>query len=216
MSYTAVTADEFATLSGLDDWRFGVSAIHATFLAGSYTAAAELVSHVTEAAERAEHHPDIDVRYPGRVRIDLTTHATGGVTTRDVELAREISALAAQAGAVAEPRSAQIVEFAIDTTDASRIRPFWAAVLGYVELGGTLVDPLRIGPPMWFQKMDPPRTERGRFHVDVTVPHDEAQHRIDAALAAGGSLVTDRHARSWWVLADADGNEACICTWQDR
>jgi 4a-hydroxytetrahydrobiopterin dehydratase len=48
------------------------------------------------------------------------------------------------------------------------------------------------------------------------VPHDVAVSRTEAALAAGGHLVTDRYARSWWVLADADGNEACVCTWQDR
>jgi 4a-hydroxytetrahydrobiopterin dehydratase len=138
------------------------------------------------------------------------------VSNRVVDLAREISGLAAQAGATSEPLAVQIVEFAIDTLDADRIRPFWAAVLGYVDNDGALVDPLRIGPPMWFQQMDEARTERSRFHIDVSVPHDHAQARIDAALAAGGTLVTDRFARSWWVLADADGNEACVCTWQDR
>ena len=79
-----------------------------------------------------------------------------------------------------------------------------------------VVDPLRIGPPLWFQQMDEPRRERSRFHIDVSVAHDVAEDRIAAALAAGGRMVTDRFARSWWVLADADGNEACVCTWQDR
>jgi 4a-hydroxytetrahydrobiopterin dehydratase len=64
--------------------------------------------------------------------------------------------------------------------------------------------------------MDEPRPQRNRIHLDITVPHDRAQERIDAALAAGGTLVTDEHARAFWVLADAEGNEACICTWQDR
>jgi 4a-hydroxytetrahydrobiopterin dehydratase len=48
------------------------------------------------------------------------------------------------------------------------------------------------------------------------VPHDVAEARIAAALAAGGTLVSDAEAPSYWVLADADGNKACICTWQDR
>lgn len=39
---------------------------------------------------------------------------------------------------------------------------------------------------------------------------------LAAAVAAGGTLVTDRFARSFWVLADAEGDEACACTWQDR
>jgi len=64
--------------------------------------------------------------------------------------------------------------------------------------------------------MEEPRADRDRFHIDVSVAHDTAEQRVADALAAGGTLVTDDHARSWWVLADADGNEACVCTWQDR
>jgi 4a-hydroxytetrahydrobiopterin dehydratase len=216
MEYTPISADEFDALDGLDDWRFTLGAIAATFLAGSYTAAADLVGSITAAAEEAQHHPDIDVRYPGRLRVVMTTHEVGQVTTHDTDLARTISALAVDRGATAEPHAAQAIEFAIDTMDVSRIRPFWQAVLGYKEVGGNLVDPLRIGPPLWFQQMDEPRRERSRFHIDVSVAHDVAQDRIAAALAAGGRMVTDRFARSWWVLADADGNEACVCTWQDR
>jgi len=37
-----------------------------------------------------------------------------------------------------------------------------------------------------------------------------------AALDAGGRLVDDSHARAFWVLADAEGNEVCVCTWTDR
>jgi 4a-hydroxytetrahydrobiopterin dehydratase len=44
------------------------------------------------------------------------------------------------------------------------------------------------------------------------VPHDQAETRVTAAIAAGGHLVTDEHAPSWWVLADAEGNEACVAT----
>lgn len=216
MNYTEVTPDEFATLDGLADWRVVVGTVGATFRAGSYTGAAALVSAITDAAERLEHHPDIDVRYPDRVRVIVTTHATGGLTTLDVDLAREVSALAAAAGATSEATAVQAVEMAIDTMDANRIRPFWAAVLGYREIGGYLVDPLRVGPSLWFQQMDEPRTERSRFHVDISVAHDIAEARIAAALAAGGTLVSDAFARSWWILADADGNEACICTWHDR
>jgi 4a-hydroxytetrahydrobiopterin dehydratase len=212
----AVSADEFAALDGLGDWRFVLGSIQADFRAGSFGAAASLVSEVAAAAEATDHHPDVDLRYPDRVRVVLTTHGAGGVTTADVELAREISRLAARAAAHSEPAAPQAVEIAIDTMDAGRIRPFWTAVLGYRDDDGYLVDPLRIGPPVWFQQMDEPRTDRDRFHIDVSVPHDVAEARIAAALAAGGRLVTDRFARSWWVLADADGNEACVCTWQDR
>jgi 4a-hydroxytetrahydrobiopterin dehydratase len=79
-----------------------------------------------------------------------------------------------------------------------------------------LVDPLRIGPAFWFQQMDAPRPQRNRIHLDVIVPHDVADQRVAAAVAAGGHVVSDKRARAFWVLADPEGNEACICTWQDR
>jgi 4a-hydroxytetrahydrobiopterin dehydratase len=214
---TPISADELAGLEGLDDWRYILGAIQTELELASFGAAAAFVADVGAAADAADHHPDVSLRYPGRVRVILTTHAAGAVTARDVELARTISSLARQAGAVAAPANAQGVEIAIDTMDPDKIRPFWAAVLGYVEADRiSVVDPRRAGPAVWFQQMDEPRTERQRFHIDVTVPHDQAEARVAAALAAGGRLVTDRYARSWWVLADADGNEACVCTWQDR
>ena len=55
-----------------------------------------------------------------------------------------------------------------------------------------------------------------RVHFDVVVPHDVAEQRMQAALDAGGVLGSDARARAYWVLADSEGNEACICTWQDR
>lgn len=216
MAPPPVSPAALAELDGLDDWRYVLVAIRADFRAGSFGAAAALAAQIAQAADAADHHPDIDLRYPDHVRVVLSTHSAGGVTDLDVELARQVSALAAAAGASGEPLGTQAYEVAIDTTDPDRIRPFWAAVLGYRDDGGILVDPLRIGPPFWFQPMDEPRTERSRFHIDVSVPHDVAEERVAAALAAGGTLVTDRYARAWWILADADGNEACVCTWQDR
>jgi len=216
MDYTPVTASEFAELEGLDGWRFLFGAIHTELRAGSFPAAGALVAAIADAAEAANHHPDLQVYYPDRVVVRLASHVTGAVTRADVELARTISSLAARAGATAESGAVQTVEIAIDTLDADRIRPFWLAVLDYEDRDGNLVDPRGVGPPLWFQQMGAPRTERQRFHLDISVPHDVAEARIEAALAAGGRLVTDEFARAWWVLADADGNEACICTWQDR
>lgn len=217
MEYTSIAAGEFDALGGLDDWRYSLGAIHATFRAPTFPAGAALVAAIADAAERAVHHPDVELSYPGRVHVVLTTHATGGLTTLDAELAREISTLAHDAGAVSDPLHAQALEVAIDTMDADRIRDFWAAVLDYeVASDGSLFDARRAGPPFWFQQMDQPRTERNRFHIDISVPHDIAEARVGAALDAGGRMVTDQYARAFWVLADADGNEACICTWQDR
>ena len=97
------------------------------------------------------------------------------------------------------------------------VRPFWRAVLGYRDVGDEeLVAPHGRGPSVWFQQMDAPRPQRNRVHIDISVPHDQAKARIAAAIDAGGRLVTDRYAPSWWVLADAEGNEARVATWMGR
>lgn len=216
MAYTPVSPRQIADDETLADWRVLVRTLQAEFAAGSFAAGAALVAAIAEAADAADHHPDVHLRYPGRVRVTLTTHAVNALSDADVALARAISALAVDHGARAEPLAPERLEICIDTMDADRIRPFWSAVLGYRDLDGELLDPAGIGPTLWFQKMDEPRTDRDRFHLDIVVPHDEADARLEAALDAGGRLVSDAFARSWWILADADGNEACICTWQDR
>jgi 4a-hydroxytetrahydrobiopterin dehydratase len=66
---------------------------------GGFTAAIALVNAVADAAEAANHHPDILVHDYRRVTFTLSTHAASAVTRRDVELAREIDRLAAERGA---------------------------------------------------------------------------------------------------------------------
>lgn len=190
--------------------------LRGAFRAPSFAAAAEFVAAVGRVSDELDHHPHIELRYPGIVAIAITTHAVGGLSDADTHVAVAVSELAATMGVAPAQGSTQALEIALDTVDADAIRPFWAAVLGYVERDGVLHDPAGAGPPMWFQDMDPPRRERGRFHLDVSVAHDEAEARVAAALTAGGRLVSDANARSWWVLADAEGNEACVSTWLDR
>ena len=170
----------------------------------------------------------MDLR-PDRVDLALQSPATAAVTRQDVVLARQISAALARAGELASAdvgipasRSVQVLEVAIDAMNIAAIRPFWKAVLGYRDYTsdagpeGALIDPLWQGPAIWFQQMDAPRTQRNRIHFDVSVPHDEAPGRIRAALAAGGVLVSDAEAPAFWLLADPEGNEACVTTWQGR
>ena len=216
MPSALIPATELASDPALSDWRFVLGQLTTTVACGSFAAAGDLAQRLAAEADRVDHHPDLGLRYPDRLTLRLSSHDSGGVTERDRRFAVLASALFSEAGARVDPSADQAVEIAIDTMDAAAIRPFWKAVLGYSEYDGTLVDPRRIGPPIWFQQMDEPRTERSRFHIDVSVPHDVAEERVAAAIAAGGRLVSDRYARSWWVLADADGNEACVCTWQDR
>ena len=56
----------------------------------------------------------------------------------------------------------------------------------------------------------------GAIHIAIWVPVEEAQQRVDAGLAAGGHLVRDDYAPSWWTLADAYGNEIDVGTSEYR
>ena len=80
-----------------------------------------------------------------------------------------------------------------------------------------LVDPRGRGPAFWFEQMQEPRPDGGgAIHVAIWVPYEQAEARIAAALAAGGRMVRDEFAPSWWTLADAAGNEADIATTMSR
>ena len=210
-------------------WRLVLGELRTEVLTGSLPLAADVAARAAS-VPGAEGHLRLDVR-ADRVLLSLQTAAEGWVTERDVQLARRITAAAAElrldtvSGSgldSRDQRSVQVLEIGIDTLDAGAIRPFWRAVLGYADERGrsgpwdALIDPLGQGPAIWFQRMDAPRPRRNRIHFDVSVPHDEAGPRIQAALAAGGTLINDAEAPAFWVLADADGNEACVTTWQGR
>ena len=210
-------------------WRYVLGLLRTTLPARSLAEAAELAGRVAAACgAEADGRLRIDLRRDQLV-LSLQSPAKAEVTPREVALARRISevagglGLATGAGVGGEGlRSVQVLEIAIDAMDIAAVRPFWKAVLAYADEPGrsgpedALVDPVGQGPAVWFQQMDAPRPQRNRIHLDVSVPHDEAQRRIQATLAAGGRLVYDAEAPAFWVLADPEGNEACVTTWEGR
>jgi 4a-hydroxytetrahydrobiopterin dehydratase len=209
-------------------WRFVLGTLRTSVAVGSLGEAVAVAGRAVEACgAHADEHLRLDLR-PELVGLTRRPAAFGGVTVRDTELARAITAALHAAGRETVPRtggavrSVQEWEIAIDALDIAAVRPFWKAVLGYTDEPGrsgpedALVDPVGQGPAVWFQQMDAPRPQRNRIHLDVSVPHDEAGRRIQATLAAGGRLVYDAEAPAFWVLADPEGNEACITTWQGR
>jgi 4a-hydroxytetrahydrobiopterin dehydratase len=172
----------------LPDWRLFGTALHTRFRTGNFANGLRLLN------------------------IKLSSHDAGGVTDRDVALARRISELAAEQGVTAAPSDVETVELALDTPDYKTIKPFWRAVLGYKD-NPRLEDEVRDDdgalPMLWFQESGS-EEPRQRFHIDVRVPKEVAQQRIDAAVAAGGKVVDE--AKSFVVLADAEGNRVCICS----
>jgi 4a-hydroxytetrahydrobiopterin dehydratase len=213
-----LTPEQFHEAVGFDDWRVllffnGACTYYRT---GSFAKGLALVNAIGEVAEAADHHPDVDLRIEG-VTVRLKSFDVGWLTERDVRMATKISALAREQGLKADPAAVQEVNLTIDALSRPEIMPFWRAVLGYEQVGGEdLVDRHRHGPTIWYQDMDEARPQRNRIHVDVAVPHDQAEARIAAALAAGGRLVSDVHAPMWWTLADPEGNEVDVCTWMGR
>jgi 4a-hydroxytetrahydrobiopterin dehydratase len=211
-------------------WRYLLGTLCASVPVGSLGQAASVAAAAVAACgSDADGHLRVDLR-PDRVELSLLDRSRSFATRRDTELAHMVTdALAGFGGTVApavangqNPRPVQMLELAIDALDIPAIRPFWLAVLGYSDQAGqagelnAIVDPAGQLPPIWFQQMDSPRPQRNRIHFDLAVAHEEAEARIAAALDAGGKLVSDARARAFWVLADAEGNEVCICTWQDR
>ncbi|MGI8416216.1 MAG: VOC family protein [Nakamurella sp.] len=205
------------------------------FVGGTLTTAVPVSSMADGAAVLATVLAAAGSAADGRLRVELTdgavtltlqTATVGWVTQADADLFLVIDKALARQGFHCVPqvggRAVQVVELAIDAMEIPAVRPFWKAVLGYADEVGDdapdapLIDPAGQGPAIWFQQLDLPREQRNRIHFDVMVGEDEADARVRAAVAAGGRLVSDDRARAFWVLADPEGNEICVCTWQDR
>lgn len=220
-------ADVVAAVTPLG-WRYihGIEhQLQTEVLVDSLAAAVVVAEGVAAACADAERSVHLDLRAD---RVVISLQATEGmdVTETELALASPISASVSELGLRTDPqtggaptRSAQLLEIAFDAMTIPAVRPFWKAVLGYVDepgecrRTGPLVDPSGQWPTVWFQPMDAPRPQRNRMHLDVSVPHDEAEARIRAALEAGGRIAYDEQAPAFWVLADLEGNEVCVTTW---
>ncbi|WP_233711990.1 VOC family protein [Kribbella turkmenica] len=209
--------------AGLDDWRKLAQGLHGRFLTGSFADGLRFVEAVGEGcAEMRLTGAFVEVKLVSDDAVyrddDGDEHVLSWVTQRDLDLARRISSIAASMGFTADPTAVRQLELALDTVDAAVIGPFWAAVLtgSTTYDGGDVVDPTGRVPNLWFQGTESHETPRQRFHLDLWVPHDVADDRIAAGVAAGGRITYDQEAPAFTVLADPDGNKVCICTCLDR
>ncbi len=228
-----ITPSQFHEANGVEDWRLTSEGATAFFRTASFAESARFVQAISELSGVEEHRPGVDVRHDG-VTVHMITYTDNyfGPSQRDVELARQISAAARKLGLTTDPSAVQSLLIIPGATNINEIMPFWRAVLGYEPRRDSpsedLVDPHDRGAPFWFEQMDKPRGGGGQtaggeqtagggaIHLAVWVPYEQAEARVAAALAAGGRLVRDEFAPSWWTLADKAGNEADIATTKGR
>jgi 4a-hydroxytetrahydrobiopterin dehydratase len=224
-----LTDDQIAE-ADLTDWRKLGQGLHARYAVGDFGTGVRFVTAVGAAGDALGHHPRVTM---GEGYVDLkllsdnavyrddegTAHVVEWVTQQDVDLARRVSEIAAEQAVVAEPSAITTIELALDTAHTATIAPVWAALLtgstkarGRGTIGDDVRDATGRVPILWFQDTDEHETPRQRFHVDVWVPPEVAAERIEAAVAVGGIVVDDSQAPSYTVIADQDGNKACVCT----
>lgn len=120
----------------------------------------------------------------------------------------------------ADPTIVQSVDpIVIGAVDIAKVMPFWQALMGYERRRDSpdedLVDPRGLGPGIWFEQVEGARAGRNRMHVAVWVPYEQAESRVAAAVAGGGTVIYEQ-APAWWTLADPEGNEADVSTSMGR
>ena len=225
-----MVSDQQITDAHLRDWRKLGQGLHARFVTGDFATGVRFLAAVVTVGEAVGHYPQVRMD-TGFVELKLisddaiyrddegTEHRVEWVTQRDIELARRISEMAADQDLGADPASLTAIELALDTAHAAAVAPVWSALLtgggeaqGRGTIGDDVRDPTWRMPILWFQDTEEHETPRQRFHVDIQVPHDVAEQRIAAAVAAGGVVVDDSRAPWTTVIADPDGNKACIGT----
>ena len=107
-----------------------------------------------------------------------------------VDLAREISTVAREHGATGDLAAVQEVQVAVAAKPDDIDLGFWRAVLGYEALApDNGLDPLGHSSTVWMQDLDVAKPLRHAMHIDVSVPREHAEARLQAALAAGGRIV---------------------------
>ena len=216
MNEKRTSARAFHDAGGVDDWRVLFSGAHAYFRVASFAEGARFVAAIAEVAEAVGHFPDVDLR-PEGVTVRTASGDYGALSERDVALARRISVEARRLGAEPDPTQVQVIGINVAQDAGQDVGPFWAAALGYRSLGPDedVVDRHRRNPHVAFQRLRRPRPGRGRMHIDVSVPADQAETRVAAALAAGGRLSDASRAPHWWSLASPENHGVDIAAWPD-
>lgn len=216
-----VPGDELAEGPATADWRvvFGAMAFYPT---SSPVQAAQLAAAVAALADDAGMPLLVDLRQDG-VTIDSgkdqSEDELNPSETPFAELASRIQTAAHKLGLAADTSRLRFIQLGIDAVDVPAVQAFWTTVLGYQRDPRThltdIYDPRRLNPEIIFHEMDASeedrRRQRNRIHLDLLVPDEQAKARVDAAVAAGGRILTDQ-TPGRCALADPEGNELHIVT----
>ncbi len=205
---------DFLAAEGVDDWVVLHGGATAVFRVPSLSEAARLAEAISQAPGVAGAGVLLtlaDTRLSVRLSRDIWN-----LEQSHIQLARAVSTIARELGAVPERAAVQEVQVAIAAKREAVDVGFWRAVLGYIPMADdNAVDPLGHGSTVWMQELDQAKPLRHAMHIDVSVAREQVQARIDAAVAAGGRIVDESHAPAHWTLADRAGNRVCICAWPD-
>jgi 4a-hydroxytetrahydrobiopterin dehydratase len=205
---------EFLAAEGIDDW---------VVLHGGATAMYRVAS-VRDAARLADALAEVPGLEGSGALLTISDGWLNVRLSRDlwqlephhVELARAISAVAREYGAIADRASVQEVQLAVAAKPDAIDVGFWRAVLGYAPMADdNAVDPLGHGSTVWMQELENGKPLRHAMHVDVSVAREHVQARLAAALAAGGRIVDVSEDPAHWTLSDRAGNRVCITAWPD-
>jgi 4a-hydroxytetrahydrobiopterin dehydratase len=203
----------FLSDDGVEDWVILHGGPTAVFMVASLRDAAELATAISEL-------PGLGPRTlltaaSDRLTVKLTREMWG-TEAEHGDVARAISRVARQRGAVADTRAVQEVQLAVAAKPDAIDLPFWRAVLGYVPMhDDNCIDPLGQSSTVWMQDLDPEKGLRHAMHIDVSLAREHIEARVAEAVAAGGRVVEDSERPASWILADRAGNKVCLAAWPD-
>lgn len=203
---------EFVMADGIEDWVVLHGGPTAVFRTGSLREAAQLAAAIAEVPGLEGTRAALTAT-AAYVTVRLTRELWF-VEAEHIELARAISAVVREFGAVADRSLVQEVQLAIAARPEDIDLPFWRTVLGYQPLAeDNGIDPLGHGSTVWMQDLDPAKPLRHAMHIDVSVAREHVVARVEAALAAGGTIADQ--SPNHWTLADRAGNKVDVTAWPD-
>ena len=178
----------FRESEGVEDWRNLSDGSCAMFRTASFAESIRFVAAMGELPGVDDHPPRIDIRHDGvTVQLLTVTETYDGMTRRDLDLARAISALARTEGITADPSAVQSLLIIPGAPPGVEVAPFWRAVLGYKSRPDAgLMDPHRRGPALWVEQMHEARADGdGALHLAIWIAYEEAEARV-VVRARGG------------------------------